>query len=418
MSRRTRTIALLIIATGASLLGDSTLYAVLPSSYAAAGIAATAVGLILSANRLVRLLTNSLVGSAIDRMGRRRPFVLGMALAVASTLAYGYSGSLGLLLSARVVWGIAWSLIAVSGHSMVLDLSTDQDRGRLVGLYRGLVFLGGSLGMLAGGVLLDSVGFHRTFLFLGLATGLGFLAGLGLVETAPTSGAKRPIAIPDSRGNDEAPAFHRILKLAPRMDRRLWTAAGLNLLARFFIGGVLASTLGLYLSGLSVNRATGSSLAIGTASLTGALLFLRSLLSIGSSPAFGHLTDRSGSRYWVMVLGLALGATGFGFLALGAGLWSILVGVVLSALSDGALPTAAAALLGDTSTAGSRGAVVGIYATIGDLGAGLAPLTAYALATAWGLETVYAASAGTLLASLLILAWAARRGRSPIDSRS
>jgi len=398
------------------LLGDSTLYAVLPSSYASAGIAASAVGLILSANRLVRLVTNSLVGSGIDRLGRRRPFMLGMALAVASTLAYGYSGSLALLLSARVVWGLAWSLIAVSGHSMVLDLSTDRDRGRLVGLYRGLVFLGGSLGMLAGGVLLDSVGFHRTFLLLGLTTGLGFLAGLGLVETAPTSAAKHPVVVPDSHSSDKAPASCGILKLATRMDRRLWTAAGLNLLARFFISGVLTSTLGLYLAGLSVSRAAGSDLTIGTASLTGALLFLRSLLSVGSSPAFGHLTDRSGSRYWIMVLGLALGATGFGFLALGAGLWSILAGVVLTALADGALPTAAAASVGDTSTEDGRGAAVGVYATVGDLGAGLAPLAAYALASLRGLETVYAVSAGTLLASLIILAWAARRGRSPIDS--
>ena len=418
MSTRTRTISLLIVATGASLLGDSTLYAVLPSSYASAGIAATAVGLILSANRLVRLLTNSLVGSGIDRMGRRRPFMLGMALAVASTLAYGYSGSLALLLSARVVWGLAWSLIAVSGHSMVLDLSTDRDRGRLVGLYRGLVFLGGSLGMLAGGVLLDSVGFHRTFVFLGLATGLGFLAGLGLVETAPTSTARRSVATPDCRNGTKAPASRRVLKLALRMDRRLWTAAGLNLLARFFISGVMASTLGLYLAGLSASSTAASRLTIGTASLTGALLFLRSLLSIGSSPAFGYLTDRSGSRYWVMVLGLALGATGFGFLALGAGLWSVLAGVVLTALSDGALPTAAAASVGDTSARNGTGAAVGVYATVGDLGAGLAPLTAYALASAWGLETVYAASAGTMLASLLILAWAARRGRSAIDSPS
>jgi MFS family permease len=416
VSRRTRTIALLIIATGASLLGDSTLYAVLPSSYASAGIAATAVGLILSANRLVRLLTNSLVGSGIDRMGRRRPFMLGMALAVASTLAYGYSSSLALLLSARVVWGLAWSLIAVSGHSMVLDLSTDRDRGRLVGLYRGLVFLGGSLGMLAGGVLLDSVGFHRTFLLLGLVTGAGFLAGLGLVETAPASAARRPTALPDCRSEENAPTSRRPLKLLAQMDRRLWTAAGLNLLTRFFISGVLVSTLGLYLAGLSVSRSAGIDLTIGTASLTGALLFLRSLLSIGSSPAFGHLTDRSGSRFRVMVLGLALGAAGFGFLALGAGLWSILVGVVLTALSDGALPTAAAALVGDISAENRRGAAVAIYATVGDLGAGLAPLTAYALASAWGLEDVYAACAGTMLASLLILAWAARRGYSAIDS--
>ena len=146
MHARTRTLSCLILATGASLLGDAALYTVLPSAYESAGITLAMVGLVLSTNRLVRLFSNALVGMASDRIGRRAPFIVGMALAMISTLAYGVSEGLYLLLAARVLWGIAWSLIAVSGHSMVLDLSTDRDRGRLVGIYRGLIFLGGYLG--------------------------------------------------------------------------------------------------------------------------------------------------------------------------------------------------------------------------------------------------------------------------------
>ena len=86
MQARTRTLSCLILATGASLLGDAALYAVLPSAYASAGITIAMVGLVLSTNRLVRLFSNALVGMASDRFGRRAPFTLGMGLAVISNV--------------------------------------------------------------------------------------------------------------------------------------------------------------------------------------------------------------------------------------------------------------------------------------------------------------------------------------------
>jgi len=415
MRSSTRTVSLLIIATGASLLGDAALYSVLPSNYLAAGIAATSVGLVLSANRLIRLFTNSAVGSVIDRTGRRRPFMLGMILAVLSTMGYSFSHSLAVLLSARLVWGIAWSLVAVSGHSMILDLSSPTDRGRLVGTYRGLTFLGGSFGMLAGGVLSDSLGFHPTFLILGLATGIGLAASMGLQETRPSSPADpcHSAAAPPSH-TQPSTSESTLTKGSPR-DRRLWIAAALNLVSRFFLSGVMVSTLGRYIDDLMITWPAGAGLSLGTASLTGMLLFLRSLLSIGSAPAFGHLADRSGSRFWVMLVGLALGVAGFGSLALSTGLWTILIGVILTALSDSALPTAAAAWVGDFTAEDRRGAAVGLYATIGDVGAGLAPLTAYSAASAWGLDTVYTVCAAALLISLLTLAWVVRRRPFSID---
>jgi len=91
------------IASALSLLGDSTLYTALPSHTAAAGITVGAVGIILSANRLVRIFINSPVGSAYDRFGRRRPFVVAMILAVFSTLCYAVLEDFWSLLASRIV---------------------------------------------------------------------------------------------------------------------------------------------------------------------------------------------------------------------------------------------------------------------------------------------------------------------------
>ena len=76
-------------AVALSLLGDQMLYAVLPAVHEAVGVPVTAVGLLLSANRLIRLLTNSLAGYVIERFGRHWPFVLALLLGGITTVAYG-----------------------------------------------------------------------------------------------------------------------------------------------------------------------------------------------------------------------------------------------------------------------------------------------------------------------------------------
>jgi MFS family permease len=115
----------LTLAYSLALLGDQMLYVFLPSHPAAAGITSASLGIILSANRFVRLLANSLGGLVSDRIGRRRPYLVGMVLALASTGGYLASSSFWPLLLARVVLGIAFALISVGGAAIMLDLCTD-----------------------------------------------------------------------------------------------------------------------------------------------------------------------------------------------------------------------------------------------------------------------------------------------------
>ena len=58
---------------GLSIQGDSLLYGILPLAAAGLGIPLGLVGLLLSANRLVRLLSNTW-GPSSRRKGRRRVF--------------------------------------------------------------------------------------------------------------------------------------------------------------------------------------------------------------------------------------------------------------------------------------------------------------------------------------------------------
>jgi MFS family permease len=140
------------IVVALSLLGDQLLYAVLPVMHEAMGVPVTAVGLILSANRLVRLVTNSLSGYVIDRFGRRWPFIGALLLGGVTTIAYGGLSGVWIFLMARLLWGAAWSFLRIEGLSTALDVASVDTRGRMMGIFQSISRLGGAIAMLVGGV--------------------------------------------------------------------------------------------------------------------------------------------------------------------------------------------------------------------------------------------------------------------------
>jgi MFS family permease len=80
-----RPVALVSAAVALSLLGDSLLYAVLPSQAEVIGVPIELVGILLSVNRFIRLLSNSWAGSVCDRLGYARPFTAALLLGAATT---------------------------------------------------------------------------------------------------------------------------------------------------------------------------------------------------------------------------------------------------------------------------------------------------------------------------------------------
>ena len=123
-SQQARLLLPLGTAIGLSLAGDSTLYAVLANQTAVVGISLGSVGILLGANRLIRIPGNPLAGALYDNLGRRPLFLAGLLLGVVSTAAYGWAQGFWPMLAARLLWGIAWSLINVGGYAMVVDWST------------------------------------------------------------------------------------------------------------------------------------------------------------------------------------------------------------------------------------------------------------------------------------------------------
>ena len=264
-----RPLVLISTAVALSLLGDQMLYAVLPVVHEAAGIPATAIGLLLSANRLVRLVTNSVAGYVVERFGRRWPFILALLLGGGTTIAYGVIHGVWAFFIARLLWGTAWSFIRIEGLSTALDVATDDTRGRYMGLFQAISRLGSAVAMLVGGILTDVIGFRLTFILFGIATCLAaILASLemrsrGSSDTARVSHGE-PMPAPAAADPPGTPPVAVPAACRGTLWHTIVACAG-TFSTLLVIGGLVSATLGYMLRLRFGDTLTMGALSIGVA---------------------------------------------------------------------------------------------------------------------------------------------------------
>jgi len=394
------------LGTALSLMGDATLYTVLPTHTADAGITLAGVGILLGINRAVRLFTNGPAGIAYDRLPRRRLFLPALFLGALSTAVYAATRGFWPLLIARLLWGIAWSGIWVGGATMIMDVAAPQERGRWTGLYQIWFFVGGAIGALGGGVLTDLLGYAPTMWIGAALTAVGGLVALLLL---PETYRVRELADVDHATSPRTPSPKPIPTKAGRLDLKangeLQLAVTLQGVNRFIVSGVISGTMGLMIQ--EWTQSTG--IALGVATLTGLAMTGRTLLGMVAAPLAGTLSDRRGNRWTVVAWSLVIGATGMALLAVG-GPVSILAGMSAVAISGGSLQSLAMTLTGDSVSFSQRGRAIGLLHTAGDFGSAIGPSMAYGLLPLIGLRTIYLLCALLFLISLsLVLGFLGRQ---------
>ena len=104
-------------------------------------------------------------GSAGDRYGRRSMFVAGLGGFVIASVFCGLAPSVGFLIAARALQGVAGALLVPASLSIISSVFDGDDRGRAIGAWSGLAAVAGAVGPLAGGWLVDA-GSWRLIFFL------------------------------------------------------------------------------------------------------------------------------------------------------------------------------------------------------------------------------------------------------------
>ena len=110
-----------------------------------------------------------------DLVGRRRVFLWGVALFTLASAACGFADSQGLLIAARFVQGIGGAVaFSVTIALIVSEFPEAGDRAKAMSAYMFVAVGGGSVGLLLGGVITESVDWHWIF-FINLPIGAATL---------------------------------------------------------------------------------------------------------------------------------------------------------------------------------------------------------------------------------------------------
>ena len=277
------------------------------------------------------LITGGKLG---DLLGRRRIFIVGIAIFTLSSLACGLAPTSGFLIGARAVQGVGAALMNPASLSIIPATFPPKQRGTAIGIWAGVSALALAIGPLIGGVIVDNINWNWIF-FINVPVGVvGIVVSRLVIKESRDTSHEQSIDLPGLI-TSSAGLFALTYGLIEG-NRHGWTSpeivglfsaaavllAGFVLLERYqrlpmldlslfqngsFVGANLVAmlvSLGMFGVFFFVSLYIQNILGW-TPTQAGASFLPMTILIILVAPIAGRLSDRVGSR-WLMGGGMTL----------------------------------------------------------------------------------------------------------------
>jgi EmrB/QacA subfamily drug resistance transporter len=341
-------------------------------------------------------------GKLADFVGRRRVFLIGLAIFTLASLACGLATSGGTLIGARTVQGIGAAIMLPATLSIISATFPPYQRGMAIGIWAGVSAMALAIGPLIGGLITEHIDWSWIFIVNVPIGVVGFaVSALVIRESRDTSAEQRldfpgliasavalfalTFALIEANGYGwsdpvilglfalSAVAFAAFVWLethqrSPMLDLSLFrssTFAGANVVALLV---TLAMFGVFFFMSIYMQNVLGYS-----ATKTGAVFLPMTILIILVAPGAGKFSDRIGSR-WLMTAGmtcLTVALIVFSRLGLDSGFWDIFPGLIVGGLGMALVMTPmTAAALGSVPVAKS-GVGSGVLNTFRQVGGAL-----------------------------------------------
>ena len=387
--------------TGTVIMGDSLMYVVLPVAALEFGVdgqlglaASFWIGLALSINRFIRLVSNSLAASVYQRFGVRWPFVASIAVGVLSTLAYGLGSGVAVLLLARTAWGVAYSFMRLAAQLTAFAVGTSAMRGRLMGLFNSGQRFGSFVAVTAGAMVFHLTSRELTFTILAAIGLVGVLIATRVPDLRPERIRSSVVGLRE-RLNAWDLAISRLPGYGRKLRLPLLSISLMRFATAFGANGLAIATMAPYLAKFADDndRVIGGAFAVVT--LAGLLVGSRWLAEITLGVLMGHLSDRIGRRMSI-ACGMAAMVASLAVMVAFDSVVAVVLMMPVLFISAVGVNTALDAAIGETATSSTRAAVLGRYSTWLDLGAALGPFAGFLIADRIGFEGGFLVAAALL----------------------
>jgi len=284
-----------------ALLGDSLIYAILPVYADNFGLTIPMVGILLAANRIVRIFIYTFISQLVSTFGARTLCIIAAIIATLSTFLYGISTGFFPLLCARILWGIAYAILLLS--TLAYAVTKKSESGIRIGTSQSIQRIGPIIALLLGTWLAAIWSPNNVFLILAIPTSFSILIALTL------------------------PKHVKAQQTQKRHSVKLTKPSILDLL--FFIQGYAID--GLFAVSITLMLAEKTSLANAVIG-GGALLALRHVGEALAAPFFGGLGDKFGA---VRIFLISAASTIFGLILIA--LNEVIFGAIVLLIFRGAI---------------------------------------------------------------------------------
>ena len=156
-------LAATILASGMAFIDGTVVNVALPALQS--NFNATAVDLqwIIEAYSLLLSAFVLVGGSLGDHYGRRRIFLVGVAIFASASAACGLTGDIRQLIVARALQGFGAALLIPGSLSIISSSFSENERGRAIGTWSGLSAITTGIGPVIGGWLIEHVSWRAVF---------------------------------------------------------------------------------------------------------------------------------------------------------------------------------------------------------------------------------------------------------------
>lgn len=336
----------------AVMLGFGIVGPILPQYVLTFNVSYTLAGVVISAFPLARMLFNFPSGIFADRYGRRRPLLLGIFIVTLGALGCGLAQSIYELILFRFTYGAGTAIFIIVANVIVADIAPPNERGKYLSYYQGSFQFGSIFGPAIGGFIAELAGLRTPFFILAglgaLSVSLTFL----LIQEQPQTRS--------ARGAIKVVSLLRLL-----VDRRL-TAIEVTQMVSFITMSSIRTTMlplyGVEYLGLSVGE-------IGT------ILSIGALVSFPTLMLMSNVVDRI-QRNRIICIGFLGLATAVFLYTLAQDFLLLLIATVILSVSQVLINPSQNAIIGDITSPGIRGLVMGAFRTAGDIGFFVGPTMA------------------------------------------